>query len=128
MTTLDEAAIRAHFAAIGTDNERAGEIYADDAVLEYVQSGEQIRGRANIVASREAYPGRPAPFEVVRVIATAATVTVEMTMHIEGDEPHPVVAILDLSGDRVVRERIYVTEPWEPAAYRSTWVEPRSLE
>ena len=45
-------------------------------------------------------------------------------MHIAGDEPHPVVAILDLEDGRVRRERIYIADPWEPAAYRAQWLEP----
>ena len=53
------AAIAAHFTAIGRDQDEAGAIYADDAVLEYVQSGERIVGRDSIVATRKAYPGGP---------------------------------------------------------------------
>lgn len=124
MDTLDEAAIRPHFTAIGTDNLNAAEIYADDAVLEYVQSGERIRGRLNIIASRNAYPGRRAPFEVHRIFGIATAVAVEMTMHLEGDEAHPVVAILDLRDGLVTRERIYIADPWEPITYRRPWAEP----
>ena len=125
MTDGDRIAARIaeHFEAIGKDEVRAAEIYADDAVLEYVQSGERIRGIANITASRRAYPGRQAPFEVRRSGGTPELQVVELTMHIEGDEPHPVVAVLDLEDGRVVRERIYIAEPWEPAAYRAQWAE-----
>ena len=115
--------IREHFAAIGRDEERAGSIYADDAVLEYVQSGERIRGRSSIVASRRAYPGRPAAFDVVRIVGSDAVRTAELILRIAGDEPHAVVAILDIRGGLVVRERIYIAEPWEPAAYRARWAE-----
>ena len=121
--SLDER-IRDHFTAIGQDEERAAAIYADDAVLEYVQSNERIRGRAAIVATRQAYPGRPAAFEVHRVVGTPDVQTVELTLHITGDEPHPVVAILDLRDGLVVRERIYIAEPWEAPTYRAPWVEP----
>ncbi len=34
--------------------------------------------------------------------------TVELTLRFGGAEPHPVVAILDVRGDLVVRERFYV--------------------
>ena len=57
-------AIEAHFLAIARDEDEAGAIYADDAVLEYVQSGERIVGREAIIATRKAYPGRPAAFAV----------------------------------------------------------------
>jgi hypothetical protein len=37
---------------------RASGIYAEDAVLEWPQGGERIRGKANITAFRSAYPAR----------------------------------------------------------------------
>src|SRR3954453_9928350 len=117
------AAIEAHFIAIGRDGKEAGAIYADDAVLEYVQSGEQIRGRASIVASRTAYPGRPAAFEVLRIVGCGDQWTAELVLHIEGDDPHPVAAILALRDGLVRREALYIAEPWEAPAYRAPWVE-----
>jgi hypothetical protein len=40
------------------DIARASEIYADDALLEFPQGGERIRGKANILVMRSAYPAR----------------------------------------------------------------------
>ncbi|MFL5681113.1 MAG: nuclear transport factor 2 family protein [Chloroflexota bacterium] len=120
------ARIRAHFEAIGKDAVAAAAIYAEDAVLEYPQSGERIASRANIVASRAAYPGRPSSFEVDRVIGVGDVWIAELTLHIEGDDPHCVVALLELRDDVVVSERIYIAEPWEAPAYRAQWVEPRT--
>ncbi len=62
-----------------------------------MQSGERIRGKDAIIASRQAYPGRPTSFEVRRCID--ATVTVELLMLV-ADEPHAVVAILDVRDDQ----------------------------
>jgi hypothetical protein len=55
------AALRRHWAASDA-NDFASEhqIYRADAVLEYPQSGERIRGRANIEASRVAQPSKKA--------------------------------------------------------------------
>lgn len=117
------ARIADHFEAIGKDNVRAAEIYADSIVLEYVNSGELIRGKADIIASRQAYPGRPTFFEIRRSGGTSELQVVELTQHIEGDVPHPVVAVLDFEAGQCVRERIYIAEPWEPASYRSRWAE-----
>jgi len=51
------AALDRHWAASdANDFETEHEIYHDDAVLEYPQSGERIRGRRNIQASRAAQP------------------------------------------------------------------------
>lgn len=118
------AGITAHFTAIGRDEDAAGLIYAEDAVLEYPQSNERIQGRAAIVASRKAYPGRPASFEVIRVLGSGDERAVELILRFAEDEPHPVVAILDFRGDQVSRERIYIAEPWEAPVYRRAWAEP----
>jgi hypothetical protein len=34
-----------------------------------------------------------------------------------------VVGIMEFRGDKVVRERIYFGDPWEPPAWRAQWVE-----
>lgn len=122
------AAIEAHFAAIGRDDVRAGEIYADDAILEYVQSRERIRGRASIIASRQAYPGPPATFTMERLHGSGDAWTAEITLRFGGADPHALVAILELRDGRVTREAVYVAEPWDPPAYRSPWVEPPPAE
>lgn len=121
-TRLSER-IAEHFEAIGKDEVRAGEIYAEDAVLEYVQSGERISSRASIIASRQAYPGRPAGFELHRVIGCDATRVVELTLRFGGEDPHPVVVILEFRDALAVIERIYIAEPWEPPEYRQPWVD-----
>jgi len=53
------AALDRHWAASdASDFEAEHEIYHDDAVLEYPQSGERIRGRHNIQASRFTQPNK----------------------------------------------------------------------
>lgn len=121
---MDEGALRRHFELLGVDNGAAAEFYTDDAVLDYLPSGERIRGRAAIVASRNAYPGRPTRFRMRRYFGAEGRVAVELTMFIEGDVPHPVAAILDVRGGLISHERLYICEPWEAPAYREQWVEP----
>jgi hypothetical protein len=48
--------IKEHFDRASRDEVRASQLYADDVVLEFLQSGERIRGRGNIIAFRTAYP------------------------------------------------------------------------
>jgi ketosteroid isomerase-like protein len=115
-------AIEAHFLAIGKDEDAAGSIYADDAVLLYVQSGERLEGRASIVASRKAYPGRPAAFAVERIRGSGDDWVAELVLRFEGEDPHFVAAVLELRDGRLVREAIYIAEPWDPPTYRSRWV------
>lgn len=121
---VDEEGLRRHFELLGVDNEAAAESYSDDAVLEYMPSGERIRGRAAITASRQAYPGRPTHFRVDRWFGTGDHAAVELTMFIDGDVPHPVAATLDLRDGLISRERLYICEPWEAPQYRARWAEP----
>lgn len=114
-------AIVEHFRARGIDEKAASAMYCDNAVLEFVQSGEQIVGKANIVASREAYPGRPVTFEVVRVTGSGDLWVAELILRFGGAEPHYVAAVLDLDDRHIDRERIYIAEPWDPPAYRAAW-------
>ena len=61
-------ALDRHWAASDeNDFDAEHEIYRDDAVLEYPQSGERIRGRRNIQASRAAQPNAKR-FHVRRIV------------------------------------------------------------
>ena len=131
---MDEAMARAmikdHFDASnisvagggpGDDIARASEIYADDAVVEWPQGGERIRGKANIIAMRSAYPARQ-DFELQRTIGCQDVWVNEYTIRYDG-KPVYAVGIMEFRDGKVVRERIYFGEPWEPPAWRAQWVE-----
>ena len=59
---MDESAVRQlitdHFGDAGKDEVAAAEIFADDAVIEWPQSRERIRGKPQILALHEASPVR----------------------------------------------------------------------
>ena len=128
--TRARALILAHFEAStitvaggGPDDDiaRASEIYAEDAVLEWPQGRERIRGRAGIIAFRSTYPQR-LDFEVHRIIGCHDLWVNEYTVRYD-DEPVRVVGIMEFRGEFVVRERIYFATPWEPPAWRAHMVE-----
>ena len=123
---MDEAAIMSaienHFAAAGRDEVVASAIYADDAVLEFPQGGERIRGKANILAFRSAYPAS-LDFEMRRTTGRGNLWLNEYTIRYDG-KPSLVVGIMEFADGLVVRETVYVTDPWEPPAWRAQWVEP----
>src|SRR5207237_3461652 len=63
------AAINRHWAASAAgDQVGEHEIYHDDVVCEYPQSGEIIYGRQNLQALRSHHPDRPAEFSVRRIV------------------------------------------------------------
>jgi hypothetical protein len=124
------AAIRAHFAASdvsaagggeGDDIARASEIYADDAVVEWPQGGERLRGRDAVIGFRSAYPARQR-FELHRITGCHDLWVNEYTIRYD-DRPVMVVGIMEFRGGRLVRERIYSGDPWEPPDWRARWVE-----
>src|SRR6059058_2518474 len=70
---MDEQNIRAaidrHWAASAAgDQVGEHEIYHDDAVCEYPQSGEIIYGRRNLQALRSHHPDKPSEFTIRRIV------------------------------------------------------------
>jgi ketosteroid isomerase-like protein len=115
-------ALRRHWAASdGNDFEAEHEIYRVDAVLEYPQSGERIRGRANIQASRAAQPNTKR-FNVRRMLGGGDLWITELVLTYDG-RPYYVVSVMELEGQEVVRETQYFSEPFEPGPSRAQWVE-----
>lgn len=117
-------ALQRHWAASdANDFDTEHRIYRDDAVLEYPQSGERIRGRANIQASREAQPNLKR-FTVRRVSGGGDLWISELILTYDG-QPNYVVSIMEFENGEVVRETQYFGEPFEPGPSRAMWVETR---
>ena len=116
------AALGRHWTASDA-NDFAAEhaIYADEAVLEYPQSGERIRGARDIQASRMAQPNRKR-FSVRRVLGGGGLWISEFVLRYD-QRPVFVVSIMEFEGDKVVRETQYFGEPFEPGPSRAQWVE-----
>jgi hypothetical protein len=116
------AALQRHWAASDADDlEAEHRIYADGAVLEYPQSGERIRGRQAILASRRAQPDRKR-FDLRRIVGAGGLWISELVMRY-GEHPFHVVSIMEFEGGQVARETQYFGEPFEPGASRAQWVE-----
>jgi hypothetical protein len=98
------------------------EIYRTDAVLEYPQSGERIRGRGHIEASRAAQPNAKR-FTVRRVLGAGDLWVSELVMTYDG-QPNYVVSVMEFEDGEVVRETQYFSDPFEPGPSRAQWVEP----
>lgn len=123
---MDENAIREaldrHWAAADA-NDFAGEhaIYRDDAVLEYPQSGERIRGRANIQASRIAQPNLKR-FTIRRIAGAGDFWVTEFVLTYDG-RPTYSVSVMEFLDGEVARETQYFAEPFEPGPSRAHLVE-----
>jgi hypothetical protein len=100
------------------------EIYSADAVLEYPQSGERIRGRDNIRQSRAAQPNTK-HFKVRRIVGAGDLWVTELVMTYDTTAFYT-VSIMEFAGGKVTRETQYFAEPFKPGPSRARWVEPMS--
>jgi hypothetical protein len=116
------AALDTHWAASdANDFELEHQIYGEDAVLEYPQSGERIRGRRNIQASRAAQPSLKR-FTVGRIHGAAGLWVTEFVLTYDG-KPSYAVSIMEFKDGKVARETQYFGDPFEPGSSRAQWVE-----
>jgi len=126
---MDEQDIRTaidrHWAASAAGDEAAEhEIYHDDAVCEYPQSGEVILGRANLQALRSHHPGGPSGFEVRRIVGEGDLWVTEYVIAYGSKHAHT-VSIMEFRDGKVSRETQYFADPFDAPAWRAQWVEQR---
>src|ERR1700733_3093560 len=116
------AALEVHWAASdANDFETEHQIYQEDAVLEYPQSGERIRGRRNIQASRTAQPNRKR-FNLRRIIGAGVLCVTESVLSYDG-RPSYTVSIMEFPDGKLARETQYFGDPFEPGPSRAHLVE-----
>jgi len=116
------ATLNLHWAASdANDFEAEHQIYREDAVLEYPQSGERIRGRRNIQASREAQPNKKR-FTVRRMLGAGELWVTEFVLAYDG-RPSYTVSIMEFKDGMVERETQYFSDPFEPGPSRARWAE-----
>ncbi|MGA7841143.1 MAG: hypothetical protein WBS17_04575 [Candidatus Acidiferrales bacterium] len=96
-------------------------IYREDAVLEYPQSGELTRGRANIQGQRESQPNKKR-FSIRRIVGSGELWVTEFILTYDG-KPSYTVSIMEFKGDKVARETQYFADPFAAPAFRAKWVE-----
>jgi ketosteroid isomerase-like protein len=97
------------------------EIYADDAVQEWPQSGERIVGKANIKAINENYPGFPKATER-RTMGSGDIWILETELDYDGQRFNS-VSILEIKDGKIAKETDYFGSPFEAPEWRSQWVE-----
>ena len=119
--TVRAALMRHWEASDAGDFEAEHAIYAEDAVLDYPQSGERIRGRRTIQESRFLQPNRKR-FTVRRIIGGGDLWITEYISTYDG-APSFVVSIMEFRDGRVARETQYFADGFEPGPSRAHLVE-----
>jgi len=116
------AALRRHWeASDANDFEAEHDIYREDAVLDYPQSGERIRGRRNIQESRTVQPNKKR-FTVRRIVGGGDLWVSEFVLSYDGI-PSYVVSIMEFRNGQVAHETQYFGDRFDPGPSRAHLVE-----
>jgi len=116
------AALQRHWDASDASNfEVEHTIYREDAVLDYPQSGEQIRGRRNIQERRTVQPNKKR-FAVRRMIGSGDLWVTEFVLTYDGI-PSYVVSIMEFREGLVANETQYFADRFDPEPSRAHLVE-----
>jgi hypothetical protein len=121
MSTI-KAAIEEHWRASEEGNVEAEHaIYAEDAILDYPQSGERFRSRLTIAAQRGSHPAER-HFKVVR-IAGEGMLWVSECIITYDSVPTYSISIMEFAGEFVVHETQYFAESFIAPASRAALAE-----
>jgi hypothetical protein len=116
------AALERHWAASDRNDFAAEhEIYHEDAVLHYPQSGERIRGRRKIQESRTVQPSAKR-FTVQRIVGDGNLWITEFVLSYD-NVPSYTVSIMEFVDGKVALETQYFADPFKPGPSRAHLVE-----
>jgi hypothetical protein len=119
---IREALNRHWRASAAGDVDAEHDIYAEDAICDYPQSGERILGRHNLQALRSHHPGKPSGFAVKRILGKDELWITEYTINYQGRAAYT-VSIMEFRDGKVVHETQYFADPFEAPAWRRQWVQ-----
>jgi hypothetical protein len=100
--------------------EKAHEIYAEDAVLEFPQSGERFAGVESFREWRSDYPANTS-FEFREIRGADDVWVVELSVRYDDGPENFGVSIHEFRDDKIIRETIYVAEGFEAPEWRARW-------
>lgn len=105
------------------DFRSVGEFLHDDFVLEWPQSGERIRGRANFVAVNENYPTQGRwQFTIHRILAEDNEVVSDIEVT-DGVIAGRAITFSIVQDGKIIRQVEFWPDPFEAPAWRASWVE-----
>jgi hypothetical protein len=103
------------------DNDTEHAIYADDAILDYPQSGERFRGRSKIKAQRGGHPAER-HFRILRIRGGGDRWVSECVITYDG-APTYSVSIMEFTNDLVTHETQYFADPFPAPSSRAALAE-----
>jgi hypothetical protein len=117
------AALEHHWSASATGNlEAEHDIYQENSVCEYPQSGERILGKENLKSLRGHHPGHPSGFTVHRITGSGNVWVTEYVINY-GQKAMYTVSIMEFEEEKCKREMQYFADPFDAPSWRAQWVE-----
>jgi ketosteroid isomerase-like protein len=106
------------------DWEAAGELLAEDALFEWPQTRERIRGRENVIAVNRNYP-EGWTIRVLRVIQDRDVAASEVAVDHVDPGTFLAASFYEIRNGRIERATEYWVDPpsGDPPAWRAQWVE-----
>ena len=114
-----ERTIAAMFAG---DIDGSTEAMADDAVVEWPQSGERIVGRQACTLVYKNYPGGSPSYELRRISGSGDLFVVEAIGQYGPDKSY-MTSIVEFRDGQIVKQTDYFASPFEAPGWRSQWVD-----
>ena len=103
----------------------ASQLFADDYVLEYPQSGETFVGRANFARINENYPANGSwHFTVYKLIAEGSEVVSDVGVT-DGVVEARVITFSTVKNGLIVKQLEFWPEPFEAPEWRRGWAQAK---
>ena len=130
---MDDQQMKAQIEAVFADGDMEALGRAQDAmssadiVVDWPQSGERIRGRANVSAINANYPSNAAggapKAKLRRVLTPGEAWIIEATIDYGDGVPVSMVSIMEVEDGKVVHQTEYFASPFEAPEWRRPFVE-----
>jgi hypothetical protein len=120
--TENRQAVERLVAGLNAKNvEIMNEVFTDDSVMTWPQSGEVVRGRENRQAIYGSFPALPT-ITPYRTVSGGDLVVSEAVLDYAGDA-YQVVFIFECRDGRITHETAYWSKPFPAPDWRAAWVE-----
>ena len=98
------------------------ELFRDDAIMDWPQSGERVVGAENRRGIYNAFPSLP-NITPRRMISDGEIVVAEAELDYGSGSKYMTVFVFEFKDGKIAKETAYWSEPFEAPKWRSKWVE-----
>ena len=98
------------------------DLFHDDAIMDWPQSGEKVVGANNRRGIYQSFPQLPT-ITPRRIVSDGDLVVAEATLDYGAEIASKTVFIFEFRDGKIAKETAYWSEPFEAPAWRAKWVE-----